>query len=225
MARALFNVLVSAALFAVALLGPAGAWNWRRAWVLIGVYLAVHVLGAARIVRAQPALVRERARVPVQRGQPLPDKVLLLGFMATYAGELMVTGLDRRHGHWGSVLPPALAWIGLALFAAGWALVMRALETNGFATMVVRHQVERGHVLVDWGVYRAVRHPMYSGLVAVLLGVPLWLRSSLGLLVAVLPIGLLAARIVLEERMLHAALPAYSDYAARVRSRLVPGLW
>jgi protein-S-isoprenylcysteine O-methyltransferase Ste14 len=78
---------------------------------------------------------------------------------------------------------------------------------------------------VDRGVYGVVRHPMYSGLVAVLLGVPLWLRSPLGLGVALVPIGLLALRLVLEERVLVRALPAYAAYAARVRSRLVPGVW
>jgi protein-S-isoprenylcysteine O-methyltransferase Ste14 len=102
---------------------------------------------------------------------------------------------------------------------------MRALETNAFATTVVRHQVERGHTVVDRGVYGVVRHPMYAGLVAALLGVPLWLRSPLGLGVALVPIGLLGLRLVLEERVLAQALPAYAEYAARVRFRLVPGLW
>jgi protein-S-isoprenylcysteine O-methyltransferase Ste14 len=192
--------------------------------VLIGLYLVVHAIGTLRIVRANPGLLPERAKLPLQRGQPRSDKVLLLGCMAAYAAELMLTGLDHRHRHW-AALPPALAWLGLALFAAGWALVMRALETNAFATMVVRHQTERGHTVVDWGVYRIVRHPMYAGLLGVLLGVPLWLRSPVGLLGALLPIGLLALRIVLEERMLRQALPAYAEYAARVRSRIVPGLW
>jgi protein-S-isoprenylcysteine O-methyltransferase Ste14 len=30
---------------------------------------------------------------------------------------------------------------------------------------------------------------------------------------------------VLEERTLRAGLPGYADYTARVRYRLVPGLW
>ena len=41
--------------------------------------------------------------------------------------------------------PAAAAWAGLALFAAGWAVVLRTLETNAFAVRVVRHQPERGH--------------------------------------------------------------------------------
>lgn len=225
MPRALLRALFSTSLFGAALLGSAGTWSWHRAWVLIGLYLLVHVVGAARIVRANPGLLRERAKLPVQRDQPLSDKVLLLSFMATYAGELVLIGLDHRRAPSGAALPSELAPLGVALFIGGWVLVMRALETNEFATMVVRHQSERGHSVVDRGVYRIVRHPLYSGLLGVLLGVPLWLRSQLGLVAALLPMALLVGRIVVEERVLRRALPAYADYAARVRFRLVPGVW
>jgi len=102
---------------------------------------------------------------------------------------------------------------------------MRALETNEFATMVVRHQSERGHLVVDRGVYRIVRHPMYTGLLGVLLGVPLWLRSPLGLIAALVPMGLLIGRLVVEERVLRRALPSYAEYVARVRFRLVSVNW
>ena len=115
--------------------------------------------------------------------------------------------------------------MGLALFAAGAALVLKALETNAFAVRVVRHQPERGHRVVDVGVYRVVRHPMYAGLCAVMIGVPLWLGSTLGLLCAIVPILVLALRIGVEERVLRAAVPGYPAYAQRVRNRLVPGVW
>jgi protein-S-isoprenylcysteine O-methyltransferase Ste14 len=36
---------------------------------------------------------------------------------------------------------------------------------------------------------------------------------------------LFAVRARIEERALLAGLPGYGDYAARVRYRLVPGLW
>lgn len=37
--------------------------------------------------------------------------------------------------------------------------------------------------------------------------------------------ALFAVRIGIEERTLREGLPGYADYAARVRYRLVPGLW
>ena len=112
----------------------------------------------------------------------------------------------------GSPPRPTARMVGAPAFVAGWALVLRALEANAFATTVVRHQEDRGHEVVETGVHGVVRHPMYAGLVAVVLGVSLWMGSSLGLAAAVLPIGLLVVRIRLEEAVLRAALADYESY-------------
>ena len=127
MLRALLNTLFATLLFGAALLGPTRAWSWGRAWVLVGLYVVIHMIGTVRIVRANPSLLPERAKGPWQPGQPLSDKILLLAFMASYAGELVMTGLDRQRCGWATALPQMLAWLGLAFFAVGWMLVMRAL--------------------------------------------------------------------------------------------------
>jgi protein-S-isoprenylcysteine O-methyltransferase Ste14 len=225
MGRALLNTVISTVLFAACLIAPVHAWTWGRAWALVGVFLLVHAVGAVRITRANPDLLRERARMGRQRGQPAADKVLLLAFVATYSGMLMLSVADVRRWHVWAAPGDAAAWLGLGLFGAGWCLVVAALETNAFAVRVVRHQPERGHRLVDWGVYGVVRHPMYAGLLGVLAGAPLWLGSSLGLLIAVAPTIVLAMRIVLEERVLREAVAGYDDYARRVQRRLIPGVW
>ena len=70
-----------------------------------------------------------------------------------------------------------------------------------------------------------VRHPMYAGAVAFFVGTPLLLGSWWGLAVTPALIVLLSVRALLEERTLADELPGYRDYAARVRYRLVPGIW
>jgi protein-S-isoprenylcysteine O-methyltransferase Ste14 len=71
----------------------------------------------------------------------------------------------------------------------------------------------------------ADRHPMYSGVMLFFVGVPLLLGSRWGLAIAPVFLLLLAFRTRIEERALVEGLPDYADYAARVRYRLVPGLW
>jgi protein-S-isoprenylcysteine O-methyltransferase Ste14 len=57
------------------------------------------------------------------------------------------------------------------------------------------------------------------------IGTPLLLGSRFGLAAAPLLVVVLAARAVMEERMLAEELPGYREYAQRVRYRLVPGVW
>jgi protein-S-isoprenylcysteine O-methyltransferase Ste14 len=122
-----------------------------------------------------------------------------------------------------ALLLPAIN--GLLMFIAGWTLIALALKENAFAVTVVRMQAERRQRVVDTGPYRVVRHPMYAGSPFVEIGLSLWLGSYLAALFAIIPLGLLMLRIVLEERLLRRELPGYSEYMERVRYRMLPGVW
>jgi len=66
---------------------------------------------------------------------------------------------------------------------------------------------------------------MYAYTVLLLIGTPLLLGSLWGLLGVLLLMPLFALRTLSEEAMLLDGLAGYRDYAAKVRFRLVPGLW
>jgi protein-S-isoprenylcysteine O-methyltransferase Ste14 len=102
---------------------------------------------------------------------------------------------------------------------------MWVFRENSFAAPVVKVQSARAHRVVSTGPYALVRHPMYSGIMLFFVGVPLLLGSWWGVAIALLFIVLFAIRARIEERALIDGLPGYADYAARVRYRLVPGVW
>jgi protein-S-isoprenylcysteine O-methyltransferase Ste14 len=118
-----------------------------------------------------------------------------------------------------------IATVGLALFAAGWALIALAMRENAYAAPVVKYQAERGQVVVDSGPYRIVRHPMYAGAIPVLIGMALWLGSYAGALLTVVPVGTIVLRVLAEERLLRRELRGYEAYVRTVRWRLVPRVW
>lgn len=213
------------ALFAAVLFNGARTTHWPRAWILLGVLLVARLIGDLWVARANPELMAERGRGPVQEGQPMADRVLVASFMASLAGATWVAAADVWRWH---LLPPPAPWLaagGMVLYLLGRWLISASLHTNAFATTVVRHQAERGQVVVDRGPYAIVRHPMYSGVVTAALGLPLFLRSTTGVVAALVPALLLAIRIVVEERFLRRALDGYASYASRVRYRLIPGIW
>lgn len=224
-ARAVLGALLQPALFTLLLFAPAPSFAWWRAWVAVAVVAVATALSVAALVRADPALLEERLAPPIQRAQPPGDRVVVLIVLAAFAGTLLVVPLDVFR--WRLLPPPPalVAAAGLGLFVAGWWLIWRALAANTFAAPVVRHQAERGQRVVDRGPYAVVRHPMYAGAALLLVGLSLWLESTAGVVAALVPILALVARAVLEERFLARALPGYAAYAARVRARLVPGVW
>ena len=132
-------------------------------------------------------------------------------------------GLDKRFD--ASDVPFALQALGLAMLVASTGHIMWVMRANSFAAPVVKVQAERGHRVIDTGPYAHVRHPMYSGTVLFFFGMPLLLGSWWGVVMAPLFIVLFAVRAGIEERALLAGLPGYAEYTARVRYRLVPGIW
>ena len=92
--------------------------------------------------------------------------------------------------------------------------------SNAYFSTVVRIQSERGHTVCRTGPYRYVRHPGYVGFTLQTLGMPFLLGSLWALLPAIAGAAAMVVRTVYEDRMLHAELPGYQEYAREVRYRL-----
>ena len=223
--RELVGLIAYGALFSTLLFGGAGTLHWRQGWALVGTLLVIRGMSSLRLLSLQPELIAERAKGPVQKGQPAADRLLLASFMASFAALIAFNGADVWRLHLMRELPGWTRLVGWAAFVAGWWIVYSALRANAFAVTVVRVQDERGHRIVRTGPYAIVRHPMYAGIVPVMVGMGLFLHSTAATVAALVPTAILAARIVLEERLLRARFPEYAEYAAAVRWRLLPGVW
>jgi protein-S-isoprenylcysteine O-methyltransferase Ste14 len=112
---------------------------------------------------------------------------------------------------------------GDVLVAIGLGVSMLVVIQNGYAASTIT--VEAGQKLVSTGLYAVVRHPMYTGTVIMMLGIPLALGSYWGLVFVIPGLIGLAVRIGDEEQLLKQELDGYSAYAQRVRYRLVPYVW
>jgi len=226
MLKVFVRLVADAALVAFLLFASAGTIAWQRAWLLVVVLLVVRIVSAVVVYRVNPALLRERARLPIHGDQPWSDKMLLLLVITTgFLGLPVVAGCDVFRWH---VLPPPgtlVSALGLVLFVLGWVIKGMALRANAFATSVVRLQHERKHAVADTGVYAIVRHPMYATAFLYLVGTPLALGSYWGLVPIAAMTPLLIWRLADEERFLARDLPGYTEYRKRVRHRLVPHVW
>jgi protein-S-isoprenylcysteine O-methyltransferase Ste14 len=206
-------VMVAAVLFGTA--GRVDVWNfWAYAGVVFGSVGTVFAL----LARFSPALYAERVSPPDDR-----DRATRRLVAAPLVSHLIVAGLDARFA-WSDV-PLVLVIAGLVAMAAAFVLVGWTLLSNPFASSAVRLQAEREQSVISSGPYALVRHPMYlavfvcCGAAGPALGS--WYAGAC--LAPVLVV--FVRRTLLEERMLRAELDGYDAYAARVRWRVVPGVF
>jgi protein-S-isoprenylcysteine O-methyltransferase Ste14 len=222
-AKWLLQSLIWVAAMGALLFVPAGTLHWPAAWLFLATMAVIAIACGWWLARTDPALLAERMRPPMRDDQPAADKKIVVAFGVASLLWFAVIGLDRRVQS--SDMPWALQALGVAMLLAATCFVMWVMHENSFAAAVVRLQTERGHRVVDSGPYAWVRHPMYSGAIVFFVGAALLLGSWWGVAMSLLFVVLFAIRAGIEERTLTAGLPDYADYAARVRYRLLPGLW
>lgn len=213
------------ALLPVVLLLPAGTWRWPEAWLLSAVYGGWALGVVSFLSRHDPELLRERSKAsPVQAGQPLWDRVLMVAMLVAGIALIVVPGLDVVRYGW-SRLPWPLQLLGFLLHAPSLGGVVWVMRENTFLSRVVKVDEGRGHHVITTGPYAIVRHPMYAAVLLAIVAMPLALGSAWGLLPALAMGALIVARTALEDRQLHRELPGYAEYATRTRYRLIPGVW
>ncbi|HYE36573.1 isoprenylcysteine carboxylmethyltransferase family protein [Methylocaldum sp.] len=224
-AKLILGIIAEMAVFGGLLFLPAGTLDWPHAWLFLAVIFLGTVWSIASLYPGNTGLLEERLKSPIQEGQPLADRIVLLLFLAAFYGVLAFIPLDVFRFHLMGKPGIIVASFGLVLFITGWWIITLALRENPFAAPVVRHQKERRQTVIDTGVYGVVRHPMFTGAIPLLVGMPLWLESYAAAVMAGIPIGLLVLRIRIEEAFLRRELKGYQAYTERVRFRLVPFLW
>lgn len=105
----------------------------------------------------------------------------------------------------------------LALGLAVWA--RRSFPTGTFRV----EAAPAAAALIRRGPYRLIRHPMYAATLLFVWAAVLAHLSAMTLAVAIALTGVVAARIVLEERVLRERYPEYADYA-RASKAVLPYL-
>jgi protein-S-isoprenylcysteine O-methyltransferase Ste14 len=223
MPRALVGLGVAAMVlvFAVLVFVPAGRLDWTLGWIYLGIVVVSVGINLACLLRWNPELIERRMRLG--EGTKTWDKVWAVLYAPVMIAVYVVAGLEARDGV--SSLPGAAWLLGLAIFVAGSAMLAWSMVVNPFFEKTVRIQTERGHRVIDTGPYAHVRHPGYMGFVGWILSIPFLLASAWAFVPALLSVVGVVIRTALEDRTLHAELPGYREYAARVCFRLVPGIW
>jgi protein-S-isoprenylcysteine O-methyltransferase Ste14 len=224
LAKGISVLIAEFAAFAALFFASAGTVLWTAGWVFITNFFVFALAITPWLAREDPELLAERISSPIQRGQPLWDKVFVVAVSLLFVLWLILMPLDAVRFGWSKV--PGWLYISgaLGLVLSCYVIFLTSRE-NAYLAAGVKLQEERDQSVVSTGPYRYVRHTMYSSMFLFFPGSALLLGSSWGLLLCPVLLGLPAWRTALEERMLKNQLAGYDEYARNVRYRLIPRLW
>ena len=215
---ALVRLVAGILLLSALLLLPAGTLNYWQAWVYLATLFIPMGFVFAYLIAHDPALLERRMRM--KEKQQAQARIIKLGSLC-YALIFLLPGFDLRFGL--SEIPPALVLAADACVLLGYALFIRVLLENSYASRII--EVAQDQRVITTGPYARVRHPMYSAILLMFLATPVALGSGRAMLPAVLLIAVIVARIIDEERLLANELKGYAEYMQSTRYRLLPGIW
>ncbi len=179
--------------------------------VFFSVFLCSHSLLILSRIRHAPS--------PMAKFGPGARSILVAGSLFLWS-LVLVSALFGYAGI--GVLPDWTYYLGLSLSVLGNAIWFWGYQTLGrfYSQALVIYQ---GHQLVERGPFRFVRHPMYTGLILVYVGIGWAVQSWAAVVLTGLAATMLPAyRIHVEEKALISEFrEQYISYSKRVK-RLIP---
>ena len=213
--------LVGVVVLGMLLFLPAWTLDYWQAWVFILVFaVSTNTIGVYLALK-DPELLERRKHIGPTAEQSTAQKIIISLSLLGFLGVMVFSALDHRFG-W-SPVPAYVSFVGDALVALGLFFDLLVFRENSYGGSTV--QTFEGQKVISTGPYAMVRHPMYLGVLIMVVGVPLALDSWWGLAVVALIMPVLIWRILDEERLLKHDLPGYTEYTHQVQYRLVPYLW
>ncbi|MHB9027626.1 MAG: methyltransferase family protein [Candidatus Latescibacterota bacterium] len=187
-------------------------WGYLEIWLLFGVVVALI-----------PNL-----KLPLVRGGMVPDgtdgflRVLIFPVLLVH---WIIAGLDVGRFHWSDTVFVPLQVIGLVIMAAGFTVIAWSYGAYLVCSSLIGIRVERRKKPMHCGPYRYVRHPGYTGALAVILSSGAALGSWLSWLPALAGAALILYLAYGEDRFRQINQAGYEGYAREVPYRLIPGIW
>ncbi len=216
--EAIIKFLSGVLLLGLLIFLPAGTFSYFNGWLLMGILFIPMFFAGIVMMLKNPDLLKSRLNVKEkQKEQSLVVKLSGIMFFAGF----VVAGLGVRF-HW-YVLPTGVVIGASIIFLIAYIFYAKVLCENTYLSRTI--EVQKNQKIIDTGVYKIVRHPMYSATLLLFLSMPIVLGSVYSLLIFLVYPFIIAKRIKYEEAFLEKELEGYCEYKIKVRYRLIPFVW
>lgn len=197
---------------------PANTVKFWNGWLFMGLlFIPMFIAGIIMMIKA-PNLLRSRLDAKEKESEQklvvaLSGTMFLFGFI--------IAGLNYRF-NW-IQLPNIVVIVASIIFLLSYLLYAEVLRENVFLSRTI--EVQKGQKVIDTGLYRIVRHPMYFTTLFLFLSMPLILGSFISFIIFLVYPLIIVKRIKNEEKILEKELNGYKEYKEKVKYKLIPFIW
>ena len=216
--QAILKFLLGIILVGLLIFIPAGTIHYFNGWLFMGLlFIPMFIAGVVMMIK-NPTLLKSRLEAKEkQKEQGLLIKLSGLMFICGF----IVAGLDFKY-NWFN-LPIIVTYISAIVFLLSYIMWAEVLRENTYLSRTIK--VQENQKVINTGLYKIVRHPMYTATIFLFLSMPLVLGSLIAFFIFLIYPVLIIFRIIYEEKFLEKELTGYSEYKKKVKYRLIPFIW
>lgn len=216
--QAIVKMIAGVISVGILLFVPAQTFEYWNAWLFIGLlFIPMFIAGIILMIKS-PELLKKRLNV--KETEKEQKKVILLSAIMFILG-FISAGLSYRFQF--LMIPKLLTIIASIIFILAYFLYAEVIRENPYLSRVI--EVQENQKVIDTGLYRLVRHPMYFATLLLFLSIPLILGSLVSFTIFLTYPFIIAKRMKNEEEFLEKELDGYTEYKKKVKYKLIPLVW
>jgi protein-S-isoprenylcysteine O-methyltransferase Ste14 len=216
--EAIIKFLLGVIFVGLLLFLPANSIKYWNGWLFMALlFIPMFIAGIVMMIKSPNLL---KSRLDVKEKEKEQKVVVALSGLMFLAG-FIIAGLNYRF-NW-IHLPNIIIIISSIIFVISYIVYAEVLRENAFLSRTI--EVQKGQKVIESGLYRIVRHPMYFATIFLFLTMPLILDSIISFLIFLAYPYIIAKRIKNEEKVLEEELEGYKDYQNKVKYKMIPFIW
>ena len=216
--EAIIKFILGVLTIGILLFLPAGTLKYWNAWLLMGLlFIPMFIAGIILLIK-NPELLKKRLNAK-EKEKDQKNVIFLSGIM--FISGFVIAGLNYRFDY--IKLSNTIVIISSLLFIISYILYAEVLRENIYLSRTI--EVQENQKVIDTGLYKIVRHPMYSVTLILFLTMPLILNSIISFVIFLIYPFIIIKRINNEEEVLEKELKGYKEYKEKTKYKLIPFIW